>query len=74
MAADPELVTAIKAAGDMVGGGLAFSGGAIGEAGHLITRRHQAYGCSLDECEVVGRKLVVARYHTPAMLDLVEEP
>ena len=32
MAADPELVTAIKAAGAMVGGGLALGGGAIGAA------------------------------------------
>ena len=32
MAADPELVTAIKTAGAMVGGGLALGGGAIGAA------------------------------------------
>ena len=32
MAADPELVSAIKAAGAMVGGGLALGGGAIGAA------------------------------------------
>jgi len=32
VAADPELVTAIKAAGAMVGGGLALGGGASGAA------------------------------------------
>ena len=28
----------------------------------------------MDECEVVGRELVVSRCHAPAVLDLVEEP
>ena len=28
----------------------------------------------MDECEVVGRELVVAGCHTPTVLDLVEEP
>jgi hypothetical protein len=28
----------------------------------------------LNECEVVGRELVVARRHAPTVLDLVEEP
>src|SRR6266566_2606602 len=40
----------------------------------LINAQPQAYRCKLDECEVVGRELVVARCHTPIVLDLVEEP
>jgi hypothetical protein len=31
-------------------------------------------GMKLDECEVVGRELVVAGCHTPTVLNLIEEP
>jgi len=40
----------------------------------LINAQPQPYGCKLNKCEIVGRELVVARCHTTAMFDLVEEP
>ena len=38
----------------------------------LTNAQREAYRRKLDEREVVGCELVVARYHTPTLLDLVE--
>jgi hypothetical protein len=40
----------------------------------LAIRRATMSAPPLEECKVVGRKLVVAGRHTPTVLDLVEEP
>jgi hypothetical protein len=54
--------------------------------GRALTAKDNKLGCGLinaqpksdrrklDECEVVCRELVVARCHSPTMLDLVKEP
>jgi hypothetical protein len=40
----------------------------------LLDARPSAYGCKLDECEVIARELVIAGCHAPTVLNLVEEP
>src|SRR5260370_11823865 len=39
-----------------------------------INEQPQPYGCKRDECAVVGCELVVAGWHTPTVLSLIEEP
>jgi hypothetical protein len=43
-----------------------FSAWSLGRG--LINAQPQAYGCELDECEVVSRELVVAGCQAPAVL------